>query len=401
MFGNWFTYLKEGNTFVGIEIGEVGNALSYGVLKVQKSKGELTILNSIRVCEIEHIKGHIKKDVPVLLAINTSSILTKIASDVKDGIPEALVNGEFPNLDLNNFYYQISQLPQRPIIAIAKKEYVDGILESFDRQNISIANVCLGIGYLESILPYTRAPGIYAFNTRIAVEDNLISGSSIVYGAYNEDYLINGLEVNSAHLLSFAYVVAFLSKSIGATNLSEANRALGRDLYNRRIFNFGLKYGLVFFTVLLMFNFIMFDHYHDKVESLGTLVASNATQRDNLIQLENTLDQKKKRFEVLTSFSNSKSTYYLDELANNLPATVLLDGIQYQPLTKQVRESKPITLAENTILVFGVSNDDGQFSNWLENLERLDWIGSVETTDYDFMTDESSNFSLKITLNEN
>ncbi len=401
MFGNWLTYLKEGNTFVGLEIGEVGNALSYGILEVKKNKGELTISSSVRVIGIENIKGHIKKDVPVLLAIDTPSVLTKIASGVEDGVSEALVNGAFPNLVLDNFYYQISRRSQRPIITIAKKEYIDGILERMGRQNISIANISLGIGTLESILPYTRAPRIYAFNTRVAVEDNLISGSSIESAACNEDYSINGLEVNSAHLLGFSHVVAFLGRNIGATNLSEANRTLGRDLHNRRVFNFVFKYALLFFTVLLLFNFIMFGHYKGKVEDLAPLVATNAGQQISLNELEATVAHKKKRFAALTSSSTSKSTYYLDGLAKDLPATVLLDEIRYQPLTAQVRGSKPIALTGNTIVVSGVSRNDGHFSDWLENLEGQDWVEGVETMEYDFMTDESSNFSIKIALHEN
>lgn len=401
MSRDWPTYLKEGNTFVGLEIGEVGDTLSYGILEVKKNKGELTISSSLRVTEIGNIRGHIKKDVPVLLAINTPSILTKITSGVEDGVPEALVNGAFPNLDLDNFYYQISQRYERPIITIAKKEYIDGILERMGRQNISIANISLGIGTLESILPYTRAPGIYAFNARIAVEDNLISKSSVESVAYNEDYSINGLEVNSAHLLGFSHIVAFLGRNIGATNLSEANRALGRDLHNRRIFNFGLRYALLFLTLLLLFNFLLFAHYRGKVEYLAPLVASNAAQRGSLIELEATVARKKERFGALTASSISKATYYLDGLAKDLPATVLLDGIRYQPLAGQVRGSKPIALTENTILVSGVSRDDGHFSDWLENLESQDWVQGVVTTDYDFMTDESSNFSIKIALHEN
>lgn len=105
--------------------------------------------------------------------------------------------------------------------------------------------------------------------------------------------------------------------------------------------------------------------------------------------------------ELYTATTNSKATQQLDEIALEIPESVLLDQINYQPLEKTIKEGKPIQLNRGTVMVSGISKDIESFSEWVGILEKKVWIQSVETLDYDYLTNDTSNFLLKIKYDEN
>lgn len=400
MFQNLLTYLKEGDTYLGLEISEIQGEETYTLLEVKNSKGELVISSENRVSDIKDLKTHIKTKVPVLLSINTPNIVAKIIDINGSPTAEALVNEAFPDLDTDNFYYEIAQQERRPLISVAKKAYIDDILIRLGDEKVKPVRFSLGIGPMEKIAPYLNSTEVCTGHQKLMLENGFITKLSTAVEPCVRDHEINGLIVNSSHLLAFSHIVAYLDQSPGGTNFKETNDTFRSEFQNRRVFNLVLRSGLLFFMGLLSVNFFVFNHYHDKVGNLGAIVASSTSQRDNLIRLESAVERKKERFETLTGAANSKSTHYLDELAKNLPPTILLDGIRYQPLAKPVRESKPIAILKNRVLVSGISKDGKGFSDWLEELENAVWISNVETLDYDYISKESSSFSIKILFHE-
>jgi len=130
-------------------------------------------------------------------------------------------------------------------------------------------------------------------------------------------------------------------------------------------------------------------------------MAATGSKKDELTALDASVKQKQERVETLSAFSNSKATYYLDLFAQRIPTSILLSEIKYQPLAKPVREKKPILLEEGNLMVAGISKDVNEFSFWIEELEKYEWIRSVETLDYDYVSKNTSNFLIEIGFHEN
>tara|TARA_R110000737_G_scaffold96089_1_gene130141 strand:- start:322 stop:711 length:390 start_codon:yes stop_codon:yes gene_type:complete len=126
----------------------------------------------------------------------------------------------------------------------------------------------------------------------------------------------------------------------------------------------------------------------------------NNSQKENLVLLENVVKKKQERIETISIISNSKTTYYMDQLAQTIPETILLNNINYQPLLKSIQDNKPILLERQVILVSGISKDINEFSKWIEQLEGQNWIVSTETLDYDFVSDTTSDFLIEIKIDD-
>ena len=73
---------------------------------------------------------------------------------------EAIVNQAFPNIDLNNFYYEIIQLSNNPIVTLSRKESVDSILKKLQDLKVKISTFSLGVSAIENVIPYLEETGL-------------------------------------------------------------------------------------------------------------------------------------------------------------------------------------------------------------------------------------------------
>jgi len=197
-------------------------------------------------------------------------------------------------------------------------------------------------------------------------------------------------------------IVNYVSKNRQKlTNFNDTNHNLERTFKNNRIFNLVAKSSLILILSILLINFLIFSHYFSKVEALETTSSANTINKSKLQELKTRVEKKEELVNTLVSAANSKSSYYLDIIAQSIPSTILLDEIQYQPLTKPVRASKPIVLNSDIISIAGTTVNGSDFSLWIENLEKLKWVTSVKTYSYDYSTKNTSSFSININTLKN
>lgn len=394
------TYLKEGFTYSGLEISESEKGETYFLLELKKTKGELLITNKKELAGLDELPTTIQKKYPIFLCINTAGILTKKLEATNSTNADAIVNQAFPNIDLNNFYYEIIQQESNPIVTLSRKESVDSILGKLQELKVKISTFSLGVSAIENVIPYMEEQQVNVSNFEINLIDKNIAGLTTVEEVNKQLYTINGLELSSSYLLSFSQILGNLNQRIRSTNFEEVTENLQWQFKNFRIFNQVLKFALVFFVALLLGNFFVYNSYHEEVGQLNAAMEATSSKKDELTFLDASVKRKQERVETLSKSANSKATYYLDLFAQRIPTSILLSDIKYQPLAKPVRENKPILLEEGTLLVSGISKDVNDFSFWVEELEKEEWINSVETLDYDYAGKSTSNFLIEIGFHE-
>lgn len=394
------TYLKEGFTYVGLEITESEKGMAYFMVELKKSKGELLITNKKELSELKELPSLVKPKNPIYLCINTNNILTKRIENVNSIDSAVIVNQAFPNLDLKNFYYEVIQESSQPIVTISRKEPIDTILKELQELKLKITSFSLGITALENLIPFIEEEQIVVSKNQLDIHNNTITKLKTTEANKKHLYSINGLELSSSYLLSFSQILQNLNESKRSINFESVTQDLQWEFNNSRIFSRVLKYALIFFIAVLLGNFFVYNSYHEKVGKLKMAVDATSSKKDELSFLNASVKRKQERVETLSSSSNSKATYYLDLFAKNIPHSILLNEIKYQPLAKPVRESKPILLENGTLLVSGISKDVNEFSFWIEELEKYEWVTSAETLDYDYAGKTTSNFLIEIGFHE-
>ncbi|MEM7379886.1 MAG: hypothetical protein AAF361_01665 [Bacteroidota bacterium] len=398
MLAKLLKHIKEGKVFSGVEITETSSGNSYELLVVKQTSDELDIVNRGSFDSLEALAANITKTAPLVLTINTSQVLTKQVGPSSNLTPEAIVNGAFPNLKLENFYYELIQKENNPLISIVKRAYVDALIASLKDQKLIPYYIHFGLGSVAALLPYASS-NLSVSNYQLEVQHQKLNSIQAL-GASVLEQKMNGLELSHREMLAFGGILGQLSAKAGSSNFQEQNQDFRAQFGDQRIFRFGLRASLIFVLALLLVNFVFFDHYHTQVANLTATMEMNNSKISKLQELEGDVAKKEERLALLQSSSNSMATYFLDQIAQTLPGSVLLDQLIYQPLEKAVKESRPIQLEERVLMVKGITKDADHFSNWIVDLEKLDWITSVQTMDYDYVSKSTSRFSLKITFHE-
>ena len=147
-----------------------------------------------------------------------------------------------------------------------------------------------------------------------------------------------------------------------------------------------------------MVNAGFFMHYFDRVNELQHVSNINLSTKNKVTALENTVAKKEKMITDLLLIQDSKSALYSNEIVYSMPKTITLSEFNYQPLKKRIRADKPIEIVTQTIVVAGTSNDASVFSNWISEIEKLNWVKTVAIIDYGAVSKERTKFKIKIGL---
>lgn len=404
MFDSILTYLNEGSVYYGLEICQYADAEQFHLLEIQKKKEELFILREETFGNLQEVAETLNTDIPIFLVINTDKVLTKIINSTTQENNEALVHQAFPNLDFNGFYYEVVRTADNNLISICRKEEISVYIEQLNNLKLGLRSIFLGVAPISSLLGYLDTKNVFVSNSQVDMTGRSIAGITPLPSDDLEipDYYdVSGLKIGRKYILAFASVLGHLSKTWSSTgNLQDKQTFLKNEFVNKRHFKLLLKSALAAILGLLLLNFLIFNHYFQEVGNIQDSLAVNNANKEHLIQLKSRVKVQENRVNAVLSMSNSKTSFYLDELAKSIPQTITLSEILYQPLTRPIRDSKAIELVQNTIVIMGEVNDSGDFYTWLEDLEKHSWIYHIETTDYDYGTKNVSNFAVKISLDE-
>lgn len=395
---NRFQHIIGGNIYQALEIFEVNNSKYYAFLKLYKKKGELTVSFEDLFTDLDKLVASIDKKKTLALVFNTSKVLKKKIANGTPANVEKWVAEAFPNLDLENFYYQVLDSADFKAVSITKKSEVDIFLNQLRQNGIVPSKIAIGISELSDILPYLHFP---VHGSSFYIDKNENSGLEINNLDEIEDGTIdlNGLTLSRTSLLSFSSILGMVNQSNRPSNLLGLNRSLDHGFKNKRFFNLGLQLGLGALLVLLLLNFVLFSHYRSKTLDMDT--KASLENQSNLLNLtKDRIANKESKFNALMNSSNSNVTFYLDQIGNSLPASILLDKLDYQPLLKPVQDDKPIEIVQNTMIVTGMTNNKEGFTIWADNLEKMDWVKIVEIQSFEFDTKNSDRFTLKIGIHE-
>lgn len=392
------TYLEYGNRFCGVEhtVRSSDNIIYATVLK--KSKNTLDKENVFEEQSIEKICTKLSKKQAIHLIINNEQVLTKHIESKQNELAKLVYNA-FPNINLDEFLYEVITNGNNHFIAICRKTYVEELITKYKENNCFVFNLSLGNNIVSTILPFFSHNSIISSNANILIENAFIKSIEKHEVENSIDYNINGLQINNNQLLSFSAALhGVLQKFNPQTNFEVLKQTLKKDFTQNRFYSQFLKFGLIFILSLLLFNFIFFNHYFNEVNTLQQTSQINQTTKQKILELNERVTKSQKTVEDMLKSSSSKSSFYVSSIIKGLPSTVLLTELNYQPVLKRIKAEQPINTDNNTIFISGESNSSDQFSKWIVNLESTDWIKKVEIQNYEDESKSLSNFSLKLTI---
>ncbi len=393
------SYLQFGNHFCGIEHTIVNGKDTIITCLLKKGKNKIEIERSYETNSIEEATKSLPKNQHAVLIINNDHVLSKsITSEIKD--PLKLVYKVFPNIDLNQFYYEVLSQGKTNFISICRKDQIDTIIKAYSKQQIKILNFSLGNTCISGISEFISNTTILTSNATIVSEQQLISSIDKSINETISNYDVNGLEVTNKMVLSLAGALhPILKTNTSQTNFKDLKQTLDKDYKQSRFFNQFFKFSLLFILGLLLLNFLFFNHYFDRVKTLQQTSQVNETNKATILKLNDEVNTTKKLVDDMLKSNTSKSSYYTNDIVKSLPNTLLLTELHFQPLLKRVKEDQPVNYNEGIIIVSGESTSSEVFSEWIATLETKKWIDTIKIKTYSDTSKSKSIFTIILNLN--
>ncbi|WP_396146015.1 hypothetical protein [Flavobacterium sp.] len=369
------------------------------VLHIKKKADELLIENKEKRSSIDNLTNRPNKELPIFLTINNNQVIHK-EIDTAEGIDTKLLHKAFPNIKLEDFYYQIWRLNQKSIIAICRKSYIEELLQQFKDLKLSITSISLGVCGLSQISDYVGSKIINTNSQSIDIDKESILNSN--QDSLVKTYDINGLEIQNTYLLGFCSV---LQKIIPNKNLSGSvdliNEKLYNNFYQNSFFRKGLRFMVFALLVILLINFFLFNFYYKKSIESSSDVLANKDMITQIKQVKQRLKEKEAKLKNSTNFFDSKSSFLVNELVKDLPNSILLNELVYHPLKKNIKIEEALVFESDVVTLSGITTNAKELTNWFEQIGTKSWVKSTDIVHFGKNENNQSIFTLQVNLKPN
>src|SRR5690606_7423605 len=215
----------------------------------------------------------------------------------------------------------------------------------FRQKGITITGFSIGISNITILIPFINTES-FSLNSKVIVATE--DGVEEVHSGNNnseQQNNVQGMLLTEKELLGFANLLTYIKNSHGEkSNFASINEALKEEGIHSHLFKVLLKSGIVLILISLLINFLFFNHYYTRTESLRQTQQVNKANKAKRMELTKIVKDKEKVIDDVISSSSSKVSYFLDALTYELPEAILLSMVDYQPLGKQIKENKEIQI---------------------------------------------------------
>lgn len=388
-----------GTQFVGVELYCLNSEDGIAVLHIKKKAGELLIENKEKRSSIDNLTNRPNKELPIFLTINNNQVIHK-EIDTAEGIDAKLLHKAFPNIKLEDFYYQIWRLDQKSIIAICRKSYIEELLQQFKDLKLSITSISLGVCGLSQITDYVDSKIINTNSQSIDIDKESIINSN--QDSLVKTYNINGLEIQNTYLLGFCSV---LQKIVPNKDLSGSvdliNEKLYDNFYQNSFFRKGLRFMIFTLLGILLINFFLFNFYYKKSIESSSDVLANKDMTTQIKQVKQRLKEKEAKLKNSTNFFDSKSSFLVNELVKDLPNSILLNELVYHPLKKNIKLEEALVFESDVVTLSGITTNAKELTNWFEQIGTKSWVKSTDIVHFGKKENNQSVFTLQVNLKPN
>ncbi len=355
--------------------------LSFWGVTVEKSKDEFEIIDKFQENTQEAIIDKIGKGNAIHLIVTGKNVIRKqLAYDSETN--NELISQAFPNLNIDDFFVQILKVNHKAFVSICRKSYIEGIIETFKKENVWVISFSIGKLILSSVTSFIKE----SFETRnelvICEVDEIIEFKPKT-GTTSKEYSIGDAKVSQDYLIPLA---AICNEIIGSTVLSttyDKEEVFLKKQYKETVFfKKTLTYGIGGLLFLLIINFLVFNNAYKKWQLLEEEVQLYSSQREQILQKKEEVAQKEAIVMSILNTGFSKSSWYLSEIVKKMPTTITLENYAYQPLKRSVRKDKAIQLHSDQIKIKGETLSKVDFNDWLRQLEELKFIVDITILNY-------------------
>ena len=385
---------------IDVEIN-TDNAYHCHVVELTRQKGNI----NFTVLETDNeTLGKIPPKAPVCLILNGKGIIHRKIT-VEASLPDAgIIKQIIPNVNPEDFYIQKQTISGRKemqvqLVSLARKSLIDKVISDFSERYDFIVDVSITPFVLDDILPViSNERLLHCKNIRIQLQEHRIEDFS-VQAENEEQWLeIGNQSVNTALLPALGTGFSFLINPTGnhapIGTVQEKNKEY---TYRQKTQTIG-KISLCSIFIILIINFLVFDHFYKKTQHEQPRVAKQEELINKVKRLNETLSDKSKFLQQTGLLDPHKISFYADRIAAAVPGDIRLTDLQFNPLTDPVKK-ETFTFKKGIIIISGTGSKSAGFNEWIKELKGNPVIESVSILGYDHdIRENTALFTIELTV---
>jgi Tfp pilus assembly protein PilN len=183
------------------------------------------------------------------------------------------------------------------------------------------------------------------------------------------------------------------------TGLHEDERKRWRSNYkDQKRFN---TLGIVSVSILLVIVFVNYFYINYLNVEIAQLETELALSNENLALLDRFEGERNRKLQLIENsgfLGGHYTSYFMDQLGKSVPSSITLETMIVFPLQESLKEKRKVQLNTERIEIVGQTPDNEVLDDWLERINRCDWVKSVELVNYLKGTSGYAQFKLIVML---
>ncbi len=362
-----------------------GNSLfHYACINEQTTAHSFTSFDSL-----EEILKKADKTIPFIIHVKGTGILARSVENAPNYKERLLVSGRE-----DEFYFNSYELSGSILVSFARKNIIDEFLDPIKAAKGFIWALYIG----PSILPFKSE------HLNTIQSDYVLSfpSSDQIILAKNEQELPEK-QVQASYLEAIIHFIwqkntrsdqfyqGIDDETLVQTKTNYKDSKLFRTL--------GLSI-LGFFLITLTANYFLVNHLNQVAVDYEQEIAG---YQENFAIIDRTRQEKQRKL-VLFQNSGMQSgnplSYYSDEIGTTVPKDIQFTEMELFPLSQQLKPKHKVETDHSQIIIHGITMNSKILDDWMEELEKKEWIQSVEVINYSRLDDRNSIFHIIIHIRE-
>jgi len=388
-----FENIFKSKSAIGIEYVFMADGLFEINFLVIKKKKSIVVIEKCKsgITNFDELFGLLDVHLPIVLIFNGKGIIHRKVNCSEDDTLLNLISKVLPNADVKNFYLQSHQLSASlSYLSVVRKSLVDDILDKLKtKNNNAIISCFLGPFVVENSLPLIEKmmpfENSFCFNNYLLqIQENKIIDIRPMQDSNDSILQVGNEKIASKYLISFSGALSyFLSEESGLMNCEKID-ALRTEYFQKEKFKQRSMFLLIFSFLILVVNYLVFNNYWTKSNLLSDQLSANSAMLYRSESLKKEFEQKKQFLEKNGLLDKSKTSYYADMLAIDLPNSILWTDLNIHPLKKKQNNdtSDGYFFEKKIILLSGKSQRSLDLNEWIKLIKKKKWIEDVVLLNY-------------------
>jgi hypothetical protein len=253
--------------------------------------------------------------------------------------PTALLNKLLPNANVDDFIIQKTPLhAAEAFVSVIRLTAFQAIIEELISSGLTNVVACfLGPFVITNLFPvvepsFFNSPFVDISNFRLQLSDQQITGMESTTNTPTGMVKIGNERFTYEMLLPFAAALAYFTGDRNDVFNSQALNQLKEEFRQKQKFELRGWTLLITTFLILIINYFVFDHYWTQNKEMTAQLESTQAALNQYEKLKAEYGQKQQFLKENGLLENSRTSYYADQLAAQLPVSIQLTGLNIHPL---------------------------------------------------------------------